>query len=144
MSTTDLSAAVDAHDRAFTGPAQRRVGMSPEHWPMPLTYDEAMAELQATREELNDVLAEHGNLGPLLRTACEANAAMSREFEHLLSDQDRIRDERDELVVRVDELRDEVEVVTDERNSARDEVVLLKEQLAARPVEPYLGQAVTR
>lgn len=147
MSTTDLAAAVATHNGAFTGSAAlRRLFMSQKHWPVPLTYDEAIAELQVTREELNDVMAEHENFGPLLRSACEANAQMAREFAELLTDRERIRDERDELAVRVDELRDEVEVVTDERNSARDHVDLLREQLAAAasgPTEVVLADGGT-
>lgn len=105
--TADLAAAVAAHHGAFTGPAQRRLGMSSKHWPIPDTYDAAIAELRATREELNDTLAEHENFGPLMRSACELNASMAREFAELLGDRERIRDERDELAVRVDELREE-------------------------------------
>lgn len=130
MPGTDLAAAVAAHHRPFTGPAQRRLFMSPEHWPIPDTYDAAITELRATREELNDVLAEHGNFGPLLQSVCDANASMARELAELLSDRDQVRDERDELHVRVDELG--------------AEVAELREQLtSARPVEPYHGQAVT-
>lgn len=146
MSTTDLAAAVAAHNRPFTASAAlRRLTMSQQHWPVPMTYDEAIAELQVTREELNDVMAEHENFGPLLRSACDANAQMAREFAELLTDRERIRDERDELAVRIDELRDEVEAVTDERNSARDEVELLKEQLTAAsgPTEVVLADGGT-
>lgn len=146
MTAPDLAAAVAAHNRPFAGSAAlRRLTMSQQHWPTPGTYDEAIAELQVTREELNDVMAEHENFGPLLRSACDANAQMAREFAELLTDRERIRDERDELAVRIDELRDEVEAVTDERNSARDEVERLKEQLtaAAGPAEVVLADGGT-
>ncbi|ORA38068.1 hypothetical protein [Mycobacterium aquaticum] len=109
MTITDLAAAVAAHHRPFTGPAQRRLSMSYRHWPIPATYDAAIAELHATREELNEVLAEHENFRPLLRSACEANAAIAREFTELLGDREQIRDERDELQVRVDELTAELD-----------------------------------
>lgn len=132
MPATDLAAAAAAHHRPFTGPAQRRHGMSSKHWPLPDTYDAAIAELQATREELDDVLAEHGNFGPLLRSACEANASMAREFAELLGDRDQIRDERDELHVRVDELTSEVEEL-------RERV----EFLGKEPVEGWHGKAVS-
>lgn len=128
-SSTDLAAAVVAHDRSFTGgEAQRRLGMSSKHWPVPATYDAAIVELRATREELNDVLAEHENFGPLLRSVCEVNAAMSREFAELLGDRDRLRDERDELQVRADELTAEL-----------DEV---RERLEFLGKEPVEGRAV--
>ncbi|ART68162.1 hypothetical protein BTO20_05780 [Mycobacterium dioxanotrophicus] len=109
---TDLADAAAEHNRPFTGgEAHRRLNMSSRHWPIPATYDAAIAELHATREELNEVLAEHHNFGPLLRSACEANAAIAREFTELLGDREQVRDERDELQVRVDELTAELEEV---------------------------------
>lgn len=132
MSITDLSVAIDAHNRPFSGAAQRRHGLPATHAPMPDTFDAAVAELQATREELAEILAEHDNFAPLLRFAHEANAVMSREMSELLGDRERIRDERDELHVRVDELTTEVEEL-------RERV----EFLGKEPVEGWHGKAVS-
>ncbi|OBC14098.1 hypothetical protein A5784_30840 [Mycobacterium sp. 852013-50091_SCH5140682] len=111
MSTciTGLGMAIEAHNRPFSGAAQRRNGLSATQAPLPDTYDAAIAELQATREELADVLAEHDNFAPLLRFAHEANTVMAREMSELIADREQIRDERDELRVRVDELTTENE-----------------------------------
>ncbi|QRY48101.1 hypothetical protein JVX93_15720 [Mycolicibacterium boenickei] len=142
MSIADKIPALAAHNSPFDRVVQCH---HPRYAPMPQTYDEAVAELRVTREELECVLAEHENFAPLLLDISQAHSKLAREFAELLTDRERIRDERDELAVRVDELRDEVEVVTDERNSARDEVVLLQEQLAAAsgPTEVVLADGGT-
>lgn len=131
MTAPDLVAAVAAHNSPFDRVVQCH---HPRYAPIPDTYDEVVAELQVTREELNDVMAEHENFAPLLRSACEANAAMAREFAELLTDRERIRAERDDLALRF-------EYVTDENAALREEIAELR--AAAGPTEVVLADGGT-
>ncbi|MGV0738184.1 hypothetical protein ABQF35_14515 [Mycobacterium syngnathidarum] len=125
MAIVDQISALAAHNSPFDRVMQCH---HPRYAPIPQTYDEAVAELQVTREELEGVLAEHENFAPLLLDISQAHSKLAGEFAELLGDRERIRGERDDLAV---ELAD-----------AREQIADLAGQLAdTRPVEPYLGQA---
>lgn len=131
MSIVDKIPALAAHNSPFD-----RVGQChhPRYAPMPQTYDEAVAELQATREELEGVLAEHENFAPLLLDIAQAHSKLAGEFAELLGDRERIRGERDDLAVRFQD-------VSDENAALHDEIVELR--AASGPTEVVLSDGGT-
>ncbi|WP_301121147.1 hypothetical protein [Mycolicibacterium fortuitum] len=127
MSVVDKIPALAAHNSPFDRVAQCH---HPRYAPMPQTYDEAVAELQVTREELEGVLAEHENFAPLLLDIAQAHSKLAREFAELLTDRERIRAERDDLALRF-------QYVTDENAALLEEIAELR--AAASPAEVVLA-----
>ncbi|MBP3086985.1 hypothetical protein [Mycolicibacterium fortuitum] len=127
MSVVDKIPALAAHNSPFDRVAQCH---HPRYAPMPQTYDEAVAELQVTREELEGVLAEHENFAPLLLDIAQAHSKLAGEFAELLTDRERIRAERDDLALRF-------EYVTDENAALLEEIAELR--AASGPTEVVLA-----
>ncbi|WP_454232076.1 hypothetical protein [Mycolicibacterium fortuitum] len=127
MSVVDKIPALAAHNSPFDRVAQCH---HPRYAPMPQTYEEAVAELQVTREELEGVLAEHENFAPLLLDIAQAHSKLAGEFAELLTDRERIRAERDDLALRF-------QYVTDENAALLEEIAELR--AAASPAEVVLA-----
>lgn len=131
MATVDKIPALAAHNSPFDRVAQCH---HPRYAPMPQTYEEAVAELQVTREELEGVLAEHDNFAPLLLDIAQAHSKLAGEFAELLTDRERIRAERDDLALRF-------QYVTDENAALLEEIAELR--AAADPTEVVLSDGGT-
>ncbi|OMC11149.1 hypothetical protein [Mycolicibacterium fortuitum] len=131
MPIVDKIPALAAHNSPFDRVAQCH---HPRYAPMPQTYEEAVAELQVTREELEGVLAEHENFAPLLLDIAQAHSKLAGEFAELLTDRERIRAERDDLALRF-------EYVTDENAALLEEIAELR--AAASPAEVVLADGGT-
>lgn len=127
MPIIDKIPALAAHNSPFDRVAQCH---HPRYAPMPQTYEEAVTELQVTREELEGVLAEHENFAPLLLDIAQAHSKLAGEFAELLTDRERIRAERDDLALRF-------EYVTDENAALLEEIAELR--AAAGPTEVVLA-----
>ncbi|NOR03639.1 hypothetical protein HGK72_26675 [Mycolicibacterium fortuitum] len=131
MPIIDKIPALAAHNSPFDRVAQCH---HPRYAPMPQTYEEAVTELQVTREELEGVLAEHENFAPLLLDIAQAHSKLAGEFAELLTDRERIRAERDDLALRF-------EYVTDENAALLEEIAELR--AAAGPTEVVLADGDT-